>query len=141
MNTYRAISARGKAIHGEAPFEAEFTPAEEQDQLASGHIEIVPRTYRQLSVNFSAATQGETFEAALPAEVEQMLVAGGHIERVDPDDPPAGNASRDEWAKYATAHGASEEDLLGEDGKPLGRDELRDRYGATDPHDNEGNEG
>jgi hypothetical protein len=49
-----------------------------------------------------------------------------------PDDlgtaEPAGNASREEWAAYARSKGATDEDLLDADGKPLGRDALRDKY-------------
>lgn len=39
----------------------------------------------------------------------------------DGPEPPAGNASRDDWAVYVTA--------IGEDPGNLGRDELRDRFG------------
>lgn len=46
----------------------------------------------------------------------------------DPDsEAPKGNASRDEWAAYATTKGAPESETA-EDG--LSRDELRDKYGA-----------
>lgn len=49
----------------------------------------------------------------------------------DPDAEPAGNASRDDWAAYATTvKGAKPEDLLDGDGKDLGRDELREKYGT-----------
>lgn len=49
----------------------------------------------------------------------------------DPDAEPAGNASRDAWAEYAMkVKGAKPEDLLDTDGKDLGRDELRDKYGT-----------
>jgi hypothetical protein len=45
-------------------------------------------------------------------------------------DAPSGNASRDEWETYARATGASDADLTGADGKPLTRDELRDKFGS-----------
>ena len=85
-NTYQAISARGKALYGEAVFEAEFTAADEADHLSSGHLELVPRTYRVLSNNYSAAPQGKTFVSALLIEHEAALIQGGHIERVDVPD-------------------------------------------------------
>lgn len=48
-----------------------------------------------------------------------------------PDDEPAGNASTEVWAAYAVSRGASEDDLKDEDGHPLGRDELRVKYGTS----------
>jgi hypothetical protein len=43
---------------------------------------------------------------------------------------PAGNASVEAWTSYARSKGASDEDLLDADGKPLGRDALRDQFGS-----------
>lgn len=43
---------------------------------------------------------------------------------------PAGNASRDDWAAFAKAKGATDEDLVDDQGEPLGRDELRAKYGT-----------
>lgn len=43
---------------------------------------------------------------------------------------PSGNASTEEWANYARTKGASDADLLDDEGKPLGRDALRDKYAA-----------
>lgn len=83
MNTYRAISERGKALYGEGVFDADLSAAEEKDQLDAGHLEIVPRTYRVLSNNFSAAAQGKSFTDALLVEQEAALIQGGHIERAD----------------------------------------------------------
>jgi hypothetical protein len=131
MNTYRATSEYGRAVFGEDVFEMEFSATEEADHLGAGHVEIVPRGYRQLSNNYSATEQGETFEAALLVEQEAALIQGGHLKRVDPDEQPPGNAKRAEWAKYALKHGASKDDLLDEDGKALGRDELRAKFGVN----------
>lgn len=136
-NTYRAVSARGIALHGEDVVDLDLSVIEEADMIAAGHLEIVPRSYRVLSNNYAAGEQGETVDLALPIEVEAALISGGHLVRVDPDETPAGNASRDEWADYALAHGASADDLVDEDGKPLGRNELREKYGSTDPHSTE----
>ena len=89
MNTYRALSKAAEAAFAQDVFERDFTPAEEKDWLASGLLELVPRTYRALLNNYAAAKQGETFEAAYLVENEAALIQGGHIERVDaePDDP------------------------------------------------------
>jgi len=43
---------------------------------------------------------------------------------------PAGNASRDDWVAFARLMGASDEDLVDADGKDLGRDQLREKYGT-----------
>ena len=43
---------------------------------------------------------------------------------------PKGNASRDAWAAYATAQGASEDETRPEDEGGLSRDALRDKYGS-----------
>lgn len=83
MNTYRALSRAAEAAFSVGVFEREFTPTEEKDHLASGLLELVPRTYRALSNNFAAAKQGDTFEAAFLVENERALIQGGHIERVD----------------------------------------------------------
>jgi hypothetical protein len=82
-NTYRPVSDRAKALHGEKDFEAEFSAAEERDQIDGGHLEIVPRAYKVLSNNFSAGEQGDTVDLALPVEQEAALVQGGHIERAE----------------------------------------------------------
>lgn len=82
-NTYQALSERAKALHGDKPFEAELSAAEEHDELAGGHLEIVPRAYNVLSNNFSAAKQGGVVDLALLVEQEAALVQGGHIERAE----------------------------------------------------------
>lgn len=81
-NLYAPVSERAKALHGEDPFEAELSAAEEADQIGGGHLAIVPRTYRVLSNNFAAAKQGSDIDLALPVEQEAALIQGGHIERV-----------------------------------------------------------
>jgi hypothetical protein len=83
-NTYRPVSARAKALHGEEPFEAEFTPSEERDELDGGHLEIVPRPYRVLVDNYAAGKQGDVVDLALLVENEGALLAGGFLERSDP---------------------------------------------------------
>lgn len=49
-----------------------------------------------------------------------------------PADPvkPRGNAGREEWATYATAKGATPEDLVDSEGAPLSRNEIRERWGV-----------
>lgn len=43
-------------------------------------------------------------------------------------DEPAGNASGADWAAFARTRGATDEDLVDAEGKPLGRDALREKY-------------
>lgn len=83
MNTYEATSPAAVAAFADGVFERDFSPAEEQDWLGSGLLEIVPRTYRVLSNNYEAGEQGALVELALLKEQEQALISGGHIERVD----------------------------------------------------------
>lgn len=44
---------------------------------------------------------------------------------------PAGNASTEKWVEYAKAQGATDADLIGADGQPLNRDELKAKYGQA----------
>jgi hypothetical protein len=81
-NTYKATSTAAVAAFDDGVFERDFTPAEEQDWLNSGLLELVPRRYKVLSNNFAAGEQNSEIEAAYPVEIEQALIAGGHIERV-----------------------------------------------------------
>lgn len=127
-NTYRPISDRAKALYGEKDFEADYTAVDERDHLDGGHLEIVPRPYKVLVNNFAEGEQGSTVDLALPVENEKALLEGGILEREEWEGQPSGNASRDEWEAYARAHGATDEDLLGDDGEPLGRNELRDKF-------------
>lgn len=47
------------------------------------------------------------------------------------DTEPAGNASTEAWADYAVkVKGAKPDDLVDEQGEPLGRDELRAKFGT-----------
>lgn len=82
-NTYRATSARGEALYGKDTFEGDYSATEESDQLAGGHLEIVPRPYEVLSNNYSAGKQGDVVDLALPVETEAALIQGGHIQRAD----------------------------------------------------------
>jgi len=83
MNTYKATTPAAAAAFAEGVFEREFTPAEEQDWLDSGLLELVPRAYRVLSNNYAAGAQGDLVDLALLVEHESALIQGGHIERVD----------------------------------------------------------
>lgn len=62
-------------------------------------------------------------KAAPTVEVPEEPSAPSEPER------PAGNASAEEWEVYARARGASDADLLDDDGEPLGRNALRDKFG------------
>ncbi len=97
----------------------------------------------RIYVQSTAASRGEA-PGAQASEVdptsglslEQLeaaaAAAGFRLIPVDVEEPK-GNASRDEWANYAKSKGASDEDLLDEDGEELGRDALRDKYGTPPP--------
>lgn len=82
-NTYKAVSDRAKALHGDEVLELELTAVEEADQLSGGHLEIVPRSYKVLSNNFEAGKQGRVVTLALLLEQEAALIQGGHIKRND----------------------------------------------------------
>jgi hypothetical protein len=87
-NTYKATSPAAVAAFDDGVFERDFTPAEEQDWLNSGLLELVPRPYRVLSNNYEGGEQGDEVELALLKENEQALISGGHIERVDKKSAP-----------------------------------------------------
>lgn len=83
-NTYKATSPAAVAAFDGGVFERDFTPAEEQDWLSSGLLELVPRKYKVLSNNFEAGKQGDEIEAAYLVEIEHAYLRGGHLERIDP---------------------------------------------------------
>jgi len=83
VNRYRALTPHAEAVYAPGVFELDLSPSDEADRLASGLIELVPRTYRVLSRNFADGAQGETIEAAYVVEIEAAHIAGGHLERVD----------------------------------------------------------
>lgn len=56
--------------------------------------------------------------------------SGSSTPAADPNAEPAGNAGREAWADYAVkVKGAKPEDLVDGDGKELGRDELKAKFG------------
>lgn len=87
-NTYHPISERAKAVYGSDDFEAEFSPVEEADQIAGGHLSIVPRPYEVLTNNYAGGKQGEVVDLALQIDHEAHLTAGGHIKRADEKSAP-----------------------------------------------------
>lgn len=71
-------------------FDHEFSEEDEAANLASGLLEIVPRSYKVIGDSVVHDTEpGETFERGLTIGVEGLLFAGGHIERVDVPVVPA----------------------------------------------------
>jgi hypothetical protein len=57
--------------------------------------------------------------------------SGGSGSGADPDAEPAKNASTEAWVEYATrVKGAGEDDLKGDDGEPLKREQLIEKYGT-----------
>lgn len=87
-NTYRSISVVGDHYYGEGVSDLDLSVTEEQDALAGGHLELVPRKYQVLSDNYTAGKQGAVVELALRKENEAGLIAGGHLERVDEKPAP-----------------------------------------------------
>jgi hypothetical protein len=86
-NTYKVllpILVNGEHGQGDE-FEHQFdSPADENANLDSGLLEIVPRTYKVIGTSRVCETApGDTFQAALRMGQEEPLIEGGHIERVD----------------------------------------------------------
>jgi hypothetical protein len=90
MGRYRATSEKAAAVYEEGEFDRpDWTVEQENDALASGLVEIVPRTYRVATdTRVNGQGFGETFEAAYRLEQEKHLVDGGFITPVD-DEAPA----------------------------------------------------
>jgi hypothetical protein len=74
------------------------------------------------------AESGLSFE-----QLEEAAAAAGYRLIPVEVEEPKGNASREEWANFAKSKGASDEDLLDEDGEELGRDALREKYQTPPP--------
>lgn len=100
-NTYRSLYPgliNGEHEQGDV-FEHEFdSPQDEQANLDSGLIEIVPRKYRVVgpSTVHDTAPGGE-FDAAFTMTEEAALLAGGHIARVTepkPEEPKKAPAKK-----------------------------------------------
>lgn len=89
MNRYRVLLPL--LVHTEdgsyaqfEEFEKEFTAEEEDANLASGLLELVPNEYRVIGDSeVDGHKTGETYTAAIPLAREALLVEGGHIERVE----------------------------------------------------------
>jgi hypothetical protein len=87
-NIYKAKTKAAEAAFSVGEFEADFSVAEEHDWLASGALELVPRTYRALTDTSVVGVPADgTFEGAYLIEIEAALIQGGHIERVDKPAP------------------------------------------------------
>lgn len=115
MNTYKATSPAAVAAFEDGVFERDFTPAEEQDWLSSGLLELAPRTYRVLSNNYEAGSQGELVELALLKEIEAALIQGGHLERVgDPEEDVQDDEPEPDFDDQSETDPESEADEAGE---------------------------
>lgn len=97
------------------------------ESKAPDEEEVDPVTYGRIYVG---VVTGDA--AAEPEESEAVVVT-----EPDAGDPPAGavtveeprgNASTEEWTAFAIQAGAAPEDLVDDDGEPLGRDALRDKF-------------
>jgi hypothetical protein len=87
--------------------------------------EIDPEVYdRQVSIEQLRALADEQGFDLVEREDEDA---------VDENAEPAANASRARWEAFArTVKGAEDADLVGEDGKPLKRDELVAKFGTSE---------
>jgi hypothetical protein len=90
-------------------------------------------------VESTPATRGEVdpdlYEQELTVDElrKAAAAAGFDLVPVEPEEgeaslEPAGNASAADWAAYARTRGATDEDLVDAEGKPLKRDALREKY-------------
>jgi len=97
MNTYKVmlpILVNGEHKQGDV-FEYEFdSPEDEEANLTSGLLEIVPRTYKVVGPSEVFETPaGEQFEKALTMTQEKLLIDGGFIERVAAKKTPKAKAT------------------------------------------------
>lgn len=83
MATYKPVSDRARAIHGEDNVDLDLTAVQEADEVSAGHLEIVPRPYRVLVNNFADGKQGSTVDLALNVDNEAALLGGGILERAE----------------------------------------------------------
>jgi hypothetical protein len=95
MNRYRVLlpltvhTADAAYSQGDE-FDHDFTEDEENANVASGLLEILPQTYEVIGPSRVHDTApGGRFDRALRVGEEALLVAGGHIRRVEPEAPAA----------------------------------------------------
>lgn len=112
-------------------------PEPELDEDGNVVEEVDPVQYGRIYVNVKEPVEEPEPEPQVEVVTEPAAPEGEVIEEEEQGDseedspePPPGNASRDDWAAYALSVGASEEDLVDEDGNDLGRDALREKYGT-----------
>lgn len=129
-----------KPRKGEAPEEVEpvtgrvYLPSSQSPAKAAKAAKAAAKAEAQARAAAEAAAEeakakaaaGET--AAAPDPTPSTV---GDQPEVKPEDEPAGNATTEAWVEYArTRKGASPEDLLNDDGKPLGRAALVAKFGT-----------
>jgi len=92
-NRYRVLlplrvhTEDGSYTQGEE-FDKDFTADEEETNVQSGLIEIVPRRYKVIGGSKVDGNEPDSeFDAAMTIGREAILVAGGHIERVETPAP------------------------------------------------------
>lgn len=65
-------------------FDKDFTPEQEQENVESGLLEVVPRTYKVVGTSeVDGHAPGDTFESSMLMVREALLVEGGHIAPVE----------------------------------------------------------
>lgn len=128
------VGPEGRFYLPPTPVPEDDAPAEDVDFEANGPIEQASAL-----AGDPPSTDGDDTEVPADPAAETLqedpneaasLLAGDPPEESVQSEQPAGNASRDEWAEYARTQGATDADLVDSDGKELGRDALRDKYGT-----------
>lgn len=87
MNKYRVLLpllVNGEFTQGDV-FEQEFdSPGDEQTNIDSGLLEIVPRDYQVVGDSYVFETKpGDVFTKALTMGQEEHLIGAGHIVRCE----------------------------------------------------------
>lgn len=124
----------------EAPVEVEpvtgrvYLPPSQSPRAAAKAAKAAAKAEAKARAEAEVAAEEAKAKAAAgktpPAPTSTPSTVGDQPD-VKPEDEPAGNASRDAWAEYArTSKGASDADLVDEDGNDLGRDALREKFGT-----------
>lgn len=92
-----------------------------EDQLAAGAKKVGAKSTR---TSTRSTGSGSTSGSGGSGQ-------GGDGKSGDDQSEPAGNASTEAWVKYATdVKGAKPEDLVDAKGEPLGRDDLKEKFGT-----------
>ena len=88
----------------------------------------VPKHWGEDQLAPGAKTKSKPAKKAASSSGSGSKSGSGDGEKAD--DEPAGNASTEAWVKFAKSKGATDDDLKDAAGEPLGREELKAKYGT-----------